>query len=55
MEKVQWITTSDERVDEEICAPADGEIVGLNEEFSTGTKQGPAHPNCRCDTVPIVE
>ena len=32
----------------EICAPMDGEVVGLDESFSSGDDAPPAHPNCRC-------
>ena len=32
----------------EICQPMDGEIVGLDESFSSGDDAPPAHPNCRC-------
>lgn len=35
-----------------ICAPLDGEVVGLDEDFSIGTDP-PAHPNCRC-TIGLV-
>lgn len=32
-----------------ICEAADGEIVAMDEEFSTGVEAPPAHPGCRCD------
>lgn len=35
-----------------ICAPLDGETVGIDEDFSIGTDP-PAHPNCRC-TIGLV-
>lgn len=47
----QWSAELDGRVCEE-CAPLDGEIVKLNEEFSMGDP--PVHPNCRC-TVLLVD
>lgn len=34
-----------------ICAEVSGEIVGWDEEFSTGDTMPPAHPNCRCTAV----
>lgn len=35
-----------------ICAPLEGEMVGINEEFSVG-QDPPLHPRCRC-TIGIV-
>ncbi len=32
----------------EICDSLDGEVVGLDEAFSTGDEAPPEHPNCRC-------
>jgi hypothetical protein len=32
----------------DICAPMDGETVGLDESFTSGDDAPPAHPNCRC-------
>lgn len=50
----QWIVTDDDRLCEAICLPMDGQIVGLEEPFTTGDGR-PAmmpgqdvHPNCRC-------
>lgn len=54
-EKQEWITTPDDRLCP-ICAPLDGEQVGLNEYFDVDGEQldgPPAHPNCRC-TVGLV-
>lgn len=31
-----------------ICEPLEGEIVGIEEDFSSGDDSPPAHPNCRC-------
>jgi SPP1 gp7 family putative phage head morphogenesis protein len=46
-----WIVTYDERTCE-ICAPMDGQIVGLNEPFTlpdgSRVEGPPAHPRCRC-------
>jgi SPP1 gp7 family putative phage head morphogenesis protein len=35
-----------------VCGSMHGEIVGLDEPFSNGVDAPPAHPNCRCSTVP---
>jgi hypothetical protein len=32
----------------EICAPLDGTVVGLDDEFEGSIDEPPAHPNCRC-------
>jgi len=43
-----WITTADERLCD-ICAgnEADG-VIPFGDTFSGGTRDVPAHPNCRC-------
>lgn len=52
----EWITAPDEMVCE-TCADLDGQKVGLNEKFVTLSGDSitymPAHPNCRCDILPI--
>lgn len=37
---------------EEICAPLDGEVLPLDEEFPEGDP--PAHPNCECVLLPVL-
>lgn len=46
----QWIVAQDQVCD--ICEPFDGMIVDLDEEFPEGDP--PAHPNCRCDVLPVL-
>lgn len=36
----------------EICDELDGEIVDVDDDFSSGDPGPPAHPNCRCTVVP---
>jgi hypothetical protein len=44
----EWETSGDERTCE-ICAPLDGEVRGLNEEFAPGILDpGDPHSTCRC-------
>ncbi len=31
-----------------VCTPLDGQMVPLDDKFSTGNMTPPAHPNCRC-------
>ena len=45
--KKEWMASDDERTCSK-CGGADGEVVDLNAEFSTGTQRNPAHPECRC-------
>lgn len=47
----QWIV-GDGCCDE--CAEVNGEIVGLDEKFSNDVEAPPAHPNCRCDFIPVL-
>lgn len=51
VESKQWIVGADCCPD---CAELDGEVVGLDEQFSDGSDCPPAHPNCRCDFIPIL-
>jgi SPP1 gp7 family putative phage head morphogenesis protein len=37
------------------CQALDGEVVGIDEAFSSGDDAPPAHPNCRCDVVPVFD
>lgn len=39
----------------DICQALDGETVALESNFSNGTDGPPAHPNCRCSVVPVLE
>ncbi len=47
----EWIITPDEQLCE-ICAPMEGEVVPIDDDFSNGFAHPPAHPNCRCATGP---
>lgn len=49
----QWIAASDERCCDE-CDSADGEIVSIGDNFSSGVDQPPVHGSCRC-VVTAVE
>ena len=39
----------------EICAENDGQIVTMDEVFDSGDEAPPAHPNCRCVLLPVVD
>ena len=49
----QWIVAQDEVCDE--CQQnADQGVIDLDAEFITGCDGPPAHPNCRCDVIPVL-
>jgi SPP1 gp7 family putative phage head morphogenesis protein len=50
VDKKQWLAAAD-CCDE--CQDLNGEVVGIDEPFSDGSDAPPAHPNCRCDFLPI--
>lgn len=50
----QWILAQDEYCDDCAANEAQG-VIGLDEVFSTGDDAPPAHPNCRCDVVPVLD
>lgn len=47
----QWITGAGCCED---CQEVDGETVALDGMFSIGVDAPPAHPNCRCDFIPVL-
>jgi len=38
-----------------VCAENDGVIVGVGEVFPSNNTQPPAHPNCLCTLLPVIE
>lgn len=54
VEEKEWITAGDDRVSEE-CADNEAQgAIPLDEAFKSGDIHEPAHPNCRCDVLPVV-
>jgi hypothetical protein len=51
VERVEWNAV--EPCD--ICAPNDGQVVNLGQAFDSGDTEPPAHPNCRCALLPVIE
>lgn len=51
-QKRVWIVTPDDRLCENICAPMEDQVRGMQEPFTTGegdqVMYPPAHPQCRC-------
>lgn len=54
VQKMMWITGRDEHVCD-TCEPLDQQTRLLDEPFSGGYDGPPAHPNCRCDIIGIIE
>ena len=50
----EWVTAFDDRTCPE-CASMDGDQAPLEKPFRNGVLMPPAHPNCRCTAVPIVD
>lgn len=47
----EWLVAEDCCDD---CQALDGEVVPLDAKFSDGSEGAPAHPNCRCDVLPVL-
>lgn len=58
VEAKEWLTTRDERTDDE-CADLDGKIITLGGKFFDGDyfngQYPPLHANCRCTIIPVVK
>jgi SPP1 gp7 family putative phage head morphogenesis protein len=44
---LEWMTAEDEKTCP-ICQPLNGKVVRAGEEFQSGLRFPPVHPNCRC-------
>lgn len=51
----QWLTNAETTVCEQCQANADQGIIDIDEDFQSGDETTPAHPNCYCDVVAIVD
>lgn len=49
--QVTWLIGPDSC---DLCAPLDGMIVGIDEEFAPGISGPPLHPNCTCALSPVI-
>jgi len=55
VEKVEWLFGAGP-CSSGVCEEADGEIVALGENFpSVGVSSEPAHPNCSCTVIPVID
>ena len=54
IEKKEWLATLDDRT-APVCVALNGNVVGLKRTFNGGFQHPPAHPNCRCAILPVVE
>jgi SPP1 gp7 family putative phage head morphogenesis protein len=48
---VEWVASAG---DCDICDALDGQVVPLGDAFEGGIQGPPAHPNCRCDVLPVI-
>ena len=53
VDRLEWLTAQDEKTGPE-CAALDGRIVALGKAFDGGVYFPPAHPNCRCAILPVL-
>lgn len=60
VEAKEWLTTRDERTDDE-CASLDGKVIPLGKDFQSKKDNGyenvefpPIHVNCRCTLIPVI-
>lgn len=52
VEQWQWIQPAGD--DDDVCTENDGEIVDIGDTFPSGDDRPPAHPNCKCDVIPVL-
>lgn len=50
----EWLTAEDEGVCP-VCEPLNGERVLINQAFSSGDEEPPAHPSCRCTVILVFD
>jgi hypothetical protein len=50
VEKVEWSGANPC----DLCAPNEGQMVALGEQFESGDTEPPVHPNCRCALLPVI-
>lgn len=55
VEKKEWSTAEDGDVCEECMANEDQGPIGLDQDFDSGDDAAPAHPNCRCTIIAVVD
>jgi len=51
LEKVEWSGANPC----DLCAPNEGQVVALGEQFESGDTEPPVHPNCRCALLPVID
>jgi SPP1 gp7 family putative phage head morphogenesis protein len=56
----QWVTAEDDLVEEDCldnaaAGPNGDGVLALDDEYPSGDDAPPAHPNCRCVIVPVVD
>jgi SPP1 gp7 family putative phage head morphogenesis protein len=52
--KKYWVTADDDAVSDDCQSNADAGKIHLDDDFPSGDVAPPAHPNCRCDIIPVL-
>lgn len=55
VERKEWITAGDGDVSDECSANAAAGPIPIDDPFPDGSDGPPAHPNCRCDVLPVFD
>lgn len=50
----RWVTSNLQGCCDDCDGNRDQGVVALNKKFQSGDDAPPAHPNCRCDVVPVL-
>lgn len=50
-----WIKGSEHGEEDECDDNADDGVIDIDDNFSSGDDAPPAHPNCVCDVIPVVQ
>lgn len=56
VKQIEWLLAPDytPAIDNGECAPFDGKVVEVGEEFAPGVRFPPLHPQCRCTIAPVI-
>lgn len=52
VEQIEWVVVAPE---DEDCLMNENEIVDIGDKFPSGHTEPPAHPNCVCGILPVIE
>jgi HK97 family phage portal protein len=55
IDQKEWITAGDDKVSDECQENQAWGAIGIDDQFPSGDDSPPAHPNCRCAVLPVIE